>query len=163
MENEDVVKEIKDNTRKIVDKTEILEKALKKRTSFIEKFRRCVSNFWIVSILIILLGINICLHVSHTIIIDGQNLILGFIGIIATFVVVGNYIQVVDVKNEFREKLRAAENLGNEIKMLEEKFEKTANDAKEIESKVKEVYRKITAAEGKLENVEKELERCITF
>jgi hypothetical protein len=57
-------------------------------------------------IIIVLLGIDICLHIDLVTITD-QNIILTFIGILATFVVVSNYWQVKSIQDEFDELLHA--------------------------------------------------------
>jgi archaellum component FlaC len=89
---------------------------------------------------------------------DANNVILTLVGILATFVVISNYAQVVEVKNEFKEKLSTAESLGDEIKRLEEKFERTANDAKEIEEKLERFEKELKKkADAYLNVSEKEI------
>jgi hypothetical protein len=56
-------------------------------------------NFWLLGIAIILLGASIFLNISHTVI-TNESLVLTFIGILATIIVVGNFAQVAEIRND---------------------------------------------------------------
>jgi len=55
---------------------------------------------WLVGLLILLVVVDICLHISHTVI-ESEHIVLTFVGILATFIVVSNYMQVKEVKDDF--------------------------------------------------------------
>ena len=139
MENDDVVKEIKENTQKIAEKTDRLSSVLTKKMTFFEKLKSYVYNFWIVSILIILLVIDIAVHIPH-VVIDEQNLVLGFIGAIATLVVVSNYMQVLEIRREFESKVSGVE-----------------SKVSGVESKVSGVESKMEALRSKFAGIKGEL------
>jgi hypothetical protein len=56
-------------------------------------------NYWLLGIAIILLGASIFLNISHTVI-TNESLVLTFIGILATIIVVGNFAQVAEIRND---------------------------------------------------------------
>lgn len=56
------------------------------------------NSFWLFGISLILLGASLFLNISHTII-TNESIVLVFVGILATFVVVGNYAQVTEIRN----------------------------------------------------------------
>jgi hypothetical protein len=70
-------------------------------------FCRILSQYIPLGLIIILLGIDICLHISDTVIKD-DHIILVFVGILATFVVISNYAQVREVKDNFAKQVRDA-------------------------------------------------------
>lgn len=72
---------------------------------------------YIIVILIVLLGIDICFHISSCVI-DNQNIILTFVGILATFIVVSNYSQVRVVKEELDQRAKDLEEKFNEIRII---------------------------------------------
>jgi hypothetical protein len=69
-----------------------------KRKWDVVKSEKRVFCYWLI---IILLGIDICCHISYNCVIENINYLFAIIGILATFIVVGNYMQVKDVKDEF--------------------------------------------------------------
>ena len=106
MKSEDV-KAIQESTEKIVKKADNLENILNKK-SFYSNIKRVISNYWLFCIVIILVGVSIFINISHTVI-DSQNLIIGFVGVLATFIVVSNYMQVKEIEKEFKKKVAGME------------------------------------------------------
>jgi hypothetical protein len=151
MENE-IIKSITESNEKVIQKAKELEKLIKDKSFlyYIKTFIRILSssNWFLFTISIILLGSSVWLNISH-IIIDNQNIVLGFIGIIATFVVVGNYFQVKEIEGKFESK----------TKEIERQFEKKVED---IETKTKEIEGKFESKtediEGKFEKIREESE-----
>jgi hypothetical protein len=123
MKNEEVVKTIKDCTEEIVKKSDNLEKILNQK-SLLGNIKNIVGNYWLSIIIIVLIGISICLNISRTII-DSQNLVIGFIGALATFIVVSNYMQVKEIKDEFDRHVKDIEGkIESKVKDIENKFER---------------------------------------
>ena len=58
------------------------------------------ANNWLLGMLILLVGIDICCHISYSVV-ESENIVLLFVGILATFVVVSNYIQVKEAERKF--------------------------------------------------------------
>ena len=80
-----------------------------------------VSNYWLFGILIFMIGIDISCHFSRCAV-SHESIVLTFIGILATFIVVGNYAQVKDLERKLDElrtqtanKLEYFENMHIEI------------------------------------------------
>jgi hypothetical protein len=63
------------------------------------------SNWFLIGIIIILLGWIGFLHCQTVINPNNVTLILSFVGILATFVIVGNYAQVKEIENGFNRKI----------------------------------------------------------
>jgi hypothetical protein len=84
----------------------------KSHKNFWEKAFSCYASYWILGIVIILIGFDIAIHIP---IIDIKcsyfGAIIGFVGILATFVVISNYAQVKEVKDEFAGKIGGLEKL----------------------------------------------------
>lgn len=84
--------------------------------------------------------------------INDNNVIIGFIGVLATFVVVGNYAQTVDMRNQTENKIKKLEEQLNEAK-------KQLGDAEKLNSELSET---IASFENKYDVViKKELLRII--
>jgi hypothetical protein len=68
------------------------------------------NNWYIVGIIIILIGFDIFIHIP---IVDIQSsyfgAIIGFVGVLATFIVVSNYAQVKDIEKKFNERANKLE------------------------------------------------------
>jgi hypothetical protein len=60
-------------------------------------------------VLIVFLGIHIGCHIGADCVINEESIVLTAVGILATFVVIGNYFQVKDVEKTFEGKLNEAE------------------------------------------------------
>jgi len=77
-----------------------------------KKVKECicnvVGNYWLFGTSLVLLGVSIFLNCG---VIDGNNvtLVLGFVGILATFIVVSNYAQVQEIKREFEKEKKNLE------------------------------------------------------
>lgn len=67
--------------------------------------------------------------------INDNNVIIGFIGVLATFVVVGNYAQTVDMRNQTENKIKKLEEQLNEAK-------KQLGDAKKVNDGLSETLEK---------------------
>jgi hypothetical protein len=147
MENEDIIKVLKDAADNVVRKADGLEQILNKKESFLSKAKKYIFNYWLFLILIVLLAINICLNISHAII-DNQNLILAFVGILATFIVVSNYAQVKDIERAFNKKEnelnKKIENIENSNKNTLNKIDSLRSEAEEfkynINNKIPDIY-----------------------
>ncbi|MBP5371535.1 MAG: hypothetical protein J6Y55_06400 [Bacteroidales bacterium] len=68
------------------------------------------NNIVVIFLLIILLGFDIYSRISYLCITD-ESIVLSFVGILATFIVIGNYAQVKDVKDETSKKFNAINEL----------------------------------------------------
>lgn len=62
-------------------------------------------NISISFIALIIAIVAICCSVDEDVLINDQSIVLGFVGILATFVVVGNYAQVKDTERKFEKKI----------------------------------------------------------
>jgi hypothetical protein len=87
----------------LYDKIGKLEKSIKDLKNIKNFFSKCI-NYWILGILIVLLGIDIALHISYKVI-TSDHIVLTFVGVLATFIVVSNYAQVQETKREFLDKV----------------------------------------------------------
>ena len=74
-------------------------------------FIKCVGNHWLIGLAILLLAISIALNIDHSTIAK-ESIVLGFVGVLATFIVVGNYAQVKAIESQS----------DNRIKEIEDKF-----------------------------------------
>ncbi len=69
-----------------------------------DHLKKIMGNYWLFGIALIMLGGSILFQVK--IVIDSNyGIMLGFIGILATFIVVGNYAQVMAIKAESKDEL----------------------------------------------------------
>jgi hypothetical protein len=80
-------------------------------------------KYWLILIIIVLLGIDICFHISPCTITD-TSIVLTFIGILATFVVISNYAQVLSIEKKFNDEVKQIklENKTNLEAMQKEKY-----------------------------------------
>jgi positive regulator of sigma E activity len=95
-------------------------------------FNRC-SKYFLEGIIIILLGVIVFHHFYE---IEGNDvtLILSFVGILATFIVVSNYAQVKEIKDEVEAyKQKMGSEIASENKKLEEKLN---SNIKNLEEKI---------------------------
>ncbi len=65
------------------------------------------------------IGLGICCFIEHTIITSNESIILIFAGLIATFIVVGNYAQVQNIKKEFEDRINK---LDEQVKDIAQNF-----------------------------------------
>lgn len=91
---------------------------LRKRV-VVRKWHYILMLIIIVILSVLFFGFAVWLNKKCDLKLSSSSIVIAFVGMLATFVVISNYVQVVEVKNEFGEKLSAAENLGDEIKTLE--------------------------------------------
>ena len=84
------------------------------------RFGSLFANNWLLGVLILLVGADICCHISY-VVIENVHIILTFIGILSTFVVVSNYFQVKEAERKFEEETRE----------LRKEFDKKVIDLKE--------------------------------
>jgi hypothetical protein len=94
------------------------------------------SKWFLMGIIIILLGWIVFLHFYTVTDINNVTLILAFVGILVTFVVISNYVQVRDVKEAFENKINVVDERGTRIIKIENKveiLEKNVNEIKKIE------------------------------
>jgi tRNA nucleotidyltransferase/poly(A) polymerase len=72
----------------------------------------------------------ICLNTCFKIQIQNESLIITFVGILATFVVVSNYVQVVEIRNQFSEKVKTMEDKIKELSEIKNRMlEHTNSDS----------------------------------
>jgi hypothetical protein len=94
------------------------------------------TNFWLFGISLILLGISIFLNISQTVI-TNESVVLTFIGILATFIVVGNYTQVTDIRNNTNKQITDLETKTqkkiDELDLLILNFNKTSEKIEKLE------------------------------
>ncbi|GEM_PF-3773566 len=81
-------------------------------------------RYWMFAILIFFLGICISMHVSSCVI-SNEGTVLTFVGILATFVVVSNYYQVVEIERKMNEKIENLESKILDINTLKEDITNT--------------------------------------
>lgn len=77
--------------------------------------------FWIAMAILIICGLGIiipCLSISES------NLVLTFIGILATFIVVSNYAQIVEVKKDTNDRLKEIEDKISESNIFDGAYKK---------------------------------------
>ena len=93
-------------------------------------------NFLLFGISIILLGASLFLNISHTVI-TNESIVLVFVGILATFIVVGNYAQVIDIRNSTNTQINDLElktrNKIEELNKLYVEMTETSNKLKKVE------------------------------
>jgi len=96
-------------------------------------------NFGLFGISLILLGASLFLNVSHTVI-TNESIVLVFVGIIATFIVVGNYAQVTEIRN----------NTHSQIKDLELNTKYKIDELNKLYDKMTETSEKLKTVENRL-------------
>lgn len=116
-----------------VASTLTIQRKLEKRQSKIENNKERSHKYWflwiiITTLIIVLLGVSICCHISSCVI-KNENVVLTFVGILATFVVVSNYAQVKDIERKADEHKKELE---SRISVLEGKVSKTNDDMIDI-------------------------------
>lgn len=67
------------------------------------KFFFYIGNNWLFGLAIIMLGASIISNISYYIV-TNESIVLFFVGVLATFVVVGNFAQTKSIKDELEEK-----------------------------------------------------------
>jgi NADH:ubiquinone oxidoreductase subunit 3 (subunit A) len=123
---ENIEQEIKKNSTKTTD---FGKKPPKNRNNW---FCRLFKNHWfLIVILIVLLAVDICLKISPNVI-TKESIVLTFVGILATFVVVGNYFQVKEIEKKFDDKTNGLDSkINSNINVLKRKIELESIDAYE--------------------------------
>jgi len=113
------------------------------------------NNWFIVGIIIILICFDIAIHIP---IIDIKcnyfGAMISFIGILATFIVISNYVQVKDIKEETNKQISSMKTEFDKIKIIEDKM-KTMNDIIEnnkLELKIKIEELRGVVLKNKIEN-----------
>ena len=92
---------------------------------------------WILGISIILLGASLFLNISNTII-TNDSIVLTFVGILATFIVVGNYAQVTEIRNSTNSQIKDLETYTqSEIQKLEKLQAEISKATKKLEENEK--------------------------
>jgi hypothetical protein len=79
---------------------------------------------------------SICLHVSN-VIITSESIVLTFIGVLATFIVIGNYSQVTDIRND----------TFTQIKNYKDEIQNKIDELEKLHVKVKDATEKINLIE----------------
>jgi len=125
----EVFEEIKKSNDAVINKTDSLRKYLRGDKSWYSKIISWMNAHWIILLLIFMVAIAIRVTISPSVI-ENDTLVITFVGILATFVVVGNYMQVKEIKDEFNSK---AEGLKSSF---EEKYK---NEISSISKKVDEM------------------------
>ena len=90
-------------------------------------------GYWLIAIVIVLLVVEICCHISNCVVSE-SNIVLTFVGILATFVVVSNYAQVKSIEDKME----------SEITHLNEELEKLRREKKEMRALVKSYDERLT-------------------
>ena len=98
----------------------------KKGTNWIS---RVVGGYWLFGISLIMLGGALASNISHNVITD-ESVVLVFVGILATFVVVGNYAQVKSIEEKMEkkfefldEKTKELENINTDLNDIRSHYE----------------------------------------
>ena len=111
--------EITESNKKVLDKAESLKKYLRGERSLISRVETWLKTNWIIIGIIGVFGFAIFAYVRNDIAITDNSLIISFIGILATFIVVSNYMQVKETEREFERKSnKIKEDCLNEINKL---------------------------------------------
>jgi len=105
------------------------------------KMIKWLGNYWLTGIALIMFAISICINFTK---IEDSNsgLIFGFVGILATFIVVGNYAQVMTIRSEFDEKIKESETKYNDA------INKLNSSIVELQSSQIETNTKLTESKG---------------
>ncbi len=95
-------------------------------------------NYWIFGISILMLGASLYLNVN-SVVITNESIVLVFVGILATFIVVGNFAQVTEIRNSTDKQINSLEtNIQNKIKEFDDlhiKIENATMKLFEVEKK----------------------------
>ncbi|OAV65878.1 hypothetical protein Barb6_02735 [Bacteroidales bacterium Barb6] len=92
-------------------------------------------------IIIVLVSVDICFHISSYIL-NSEHIVLVFVGILATFIVVSNYSQVRDIKEDFDKHIKS-------IKETQETYSNELEKHKEnVEKSIKLIYMDMYMKEG---------------
>ena len=95
-------------------------------------------NFWIFGLSILLLGASLFLNISSTVI-TNESIVLVFVGILATFIVVGNFAQVSEIRNTTDKQINDLESQTQkkiaELNTLYDKVNQATKKMGEIERK----------------------------
>jgi hypothetical protein len=86
-------------------------------------FSKCI-GYWLEGIVILLVGIDICVHLSCDVI-KSDHIILVFVGILATFIVVSNYAQINIIEGKFQTLRDDFGKIREESESLKKNLEKT--------------------------------------
>jgi hypothetical protein len=80
-------------------------------------------------------------------VINNMSIVLGFIGVLATFIVVGNYLQVIEIKNELKNTNRRVDERIEVLKSdLEKQIEKLDNRINKLEDSFEsKLYKEINS------------------
>jgi chaperonin cofactor prefoldin len=131
-------------------------KGIEKRIQELEKQKHKISNSYTVLLITIVvcaflffLGV-IYLNKQFNFGLSDDSIVVTFVGIVATFVIVSNYLQVKEVKDEFD---RSATKTKNEIKRVEEEMN---NRYERLQSEIQEI-RKIAYESNESVDLEKTL------
>lgn len=74
----------------------------------LNKTLKFLGNYWMLSISIILILTSISLNISNATV-SKESIVLTFIGVLATFIVIGNYAQVIEIQSQFEQKIAKIE------------------------------------------------------
>jgi hypothetical protein len=72
--------------------------------------------------------------------IEANNILLVFVGILATFIVIGNYMQVAEIKEEFREKILKLSDLEKTANEVRREIQESENRICELRKDFESVY-----------------------
>jgi hypothetical protein len=96
-------------------------------------------SYWLFGTSILLLICSIALNISHSII-TNESIVLTFIGILATFILVGNYAQVTEIRNSTQAKVdeqrQQTEKKLAELQTLYHDLQKKTETIKQLEYKI---------------------------
>lgn len=78
----------------------------KERCKFLTRVKNFFCNYsFIIGLLIIIFGFDIYCNIDYICVTD-ESIVLVFVGILATFIVMGNYAQVVKIENDLKEEIQ---------------------------------------------------------
>ncbi|MDR2962758.1 MAG: hypothetical protein LBU90_03835 [Bacteroidales bacterium] len=107
-------------------------------------------KWWHICIVTIgLMGFTFALgcFIDSKVILLEQNLILGFVGGLAAFIVVGNFAQVLHIKQDLDERICKIEKLEGRIEILEQVFENLAKENSNIGELITKLAKQILPEE----------------
>ena len=117
-----------------------------KNTDRNDRYRRTIF-YWFSGISLFISIVALCgAYVSKNMVVEDESIVLIFVGILATFVVVGNYAQVKSIEQDFSEKVGELKfDFSEKVKELKHEFDKKVLFNQTL-SIMQELYKKMDDA-----------------
>lgn len=108
-----------------------------------------IGKYWFFGTALFMLGVSIALNIDKSVL-TNESIVLTFIGILATFIVVGNYAQVSEIKNEFSSKI-------NDIRIDKEAIEETKKEIEQAKEEIEKTKKEIEQAKEEIEQAKTDI------